>query len=104
LAIAPTLYLIHHIIINIIGKNAPWLATAKPLLVLVTFEIATLYAAILDVYVDSYFRRLRKKKFAKSPLNQGVLATSLFDDLAQEFAPALALPLSPFPFKRRRPG
>ena len=39
----------------------PWLATVKPLLVLVTFVIATLYAAILDIFVDSYFRRLRKK-------------------------------------------
>jgi peptidoglycan/LPS O-acetylase OafA/YrhL len=55
------MYLIHHIVINVIEKNAPWLATAKPLFVLVTFVIATLYAAILDIYVDSFFRRLRKK-------------------------------------------
>jgi peptidoglycan/LPS O-acetylase OafA/YrhL len=55
------MYLIHYIVVNVIEKNAPWLATAKPLLVLVTFVIATLYAAILDIYVDSYFRRLRKK-------------------------------------------
>jgi peptidoglycan/LPS O-acetylase OafA/YrhL len=55
------MYLIHYVIINAIEKNAPQLATAKPLLVLVTFVVATLYAAILDVYVDSYFRRLRKK-------------------------------------------
>jgi peptidoglycan/LPS O-acetylase OafA/YrhL len=55
------MYLIHYIVINAIEKNAPQLATAKPLLVLVTFVVATLYAAILDVYVDSYFRRLRKK-------------------------------------------
>jgi peptidoglycan/LPS O-acetylase OafA/YrhL len=55
------MYLIHYIVVNVIEKNAPWLATAKPLLVLVTFVIAMLYAAILDVYVDSYFRRLRKK-------------------------------------------
>ena len=55
------MYLIHHIVINVIEKNAPWLTTAKPLLVLVTFVIATLYAAILDIFVDRYFRRLRKK-------------------------------------------
>ena len=55
------MYLIHHIVINVIEKNAPWLATAKPLFVLVTFVIATLYAAILDIYVDSFFRRLRKQ-------------------------------------------
>jgi peptidoglycan/LPS O-acetylase OafA/YrhL len=55
------MYLIHHIVINVIEKNAPRLATAKPLLVLVTFVIAALYAAILDIFVDSYFRRLRKK-------------------------------------------
>jgi peptidoglycan/LPS O-acetylase OafA/YrhL len=55
------MYLIHHIIINVIDKDAPWLATRKPLLVLATFVIATLYAAILDIYVDGYFRRLRKR-------------------------------------------
>jgi hypothetical protein len=42
-------------------ENAPQLAAVKPLLVLMTFVIATLYAAILDTYVDSYFRRLRKR-------------------------------------------
>jgi peptidoglycan/LPS O-acetylase OafA/YrhL len=55
------MYLIHHIVIHVIEKNVPWLTTVRPLLVLVTFVIATLYAAILDLYVDSYFRRLRKK-------------------------------------------
>jgi peptidoglycan/LPS O-acetylase OafA/YrhL len=55
------MYLVHYIVIAVIEKSAPWLATAKPLLVLVTFVIATLYAAILDNCVDSYFRRLRKK-------------------------------------------
>ena len=55
------MYLIHHIVINVIEKNAPRLATAKPLLVVVTFAIATLYAAILDIFVDRHFRRLRKK-------------------------------------------
>jgi peptidoglycan/LPS O-acetylase OafA/YrhL len=54
-------YLIHQVVINLLEKNATWLATAKPMLVLVTFVIATFYAAILDVFVDSYFRRLRKK-------------------------------------------
>jgi peptidoglycan/LPS O-acetylase OafA/YrhL len=55
------IYLIHHIVVSVIEKNLPWLATVKPLLVLVTFAVATLYAAILDVFVDGYFRRLRKK-------------------------------------------
>ncbi len=55
------MYLIHYIVINVVEKNVPWLAASKPLLVLVTFAIATLYAAILDIYVDGYFRRLRKK-------------------------------------------
>jgi peptidoglycan/LPS O-acetylase OafA/YrhL len=55
------IYLIHYIVINVIEKNAPRLATVKPLLVLMTLVIATVYAAILDVFVDSYFRRLRKK-------------------------------------------
>jgi peptidoglycan/LPS O-acetylase OafA/YrhL len=55
------IYLMHYVVVNVIEKNVPWLASVKPLLVLVTFAIATLYAAILDVFVDSYFRRLRKK-------------------------------------------
>jgi peptidoglycan/LPS O-acetylase OafA/YrhL len=55
------MYLIHQIVIFALEKNAPWLATAKPLLVLMAFVIAALYAAILDVYVDSYFRGLRRK-------------------------------------------
>ena len=55
------MYLIHQIVIYVIEKNAPWLAARKPLLVLATFAIAALYAAILDIYVDGYFRRLRKK-------------------------------------------
>jgi peptidoglycan/LPS O-acetylase OafA/YrhL len=55
------MYLIHYVVINVIEKNAAWLAAAKPLLVLVAFMIAALYAAILDIFVDSYFRRLRKK-------------------------------------------
>jgi peptidoglycan/LPS O-acetylase OafA/YrhL len=55
------MYLIHHILINVIEKNTPLLATAKPLLLPMTFVIAMLYAAILDEFVDSYFRRLRKR-------------------------------------------
>jgi peptidoglycan/LPS O-acetylase OafA/YrhL len=55
------MYLVHYIVIKLIEKNVPWLASVKPLFVLVTFVTATLYAAILDVYVDAYFRRLRKK-------------------------------------------
>jgi peptidoglycan/LPS O-acetylase OafA/YrhL len=55
------IYLIHQVIIFVIEKNVPWLAASKPLIVLVTFAIAALYAAILDIYVDGYFRRLRKK-------------------------------------------
>ena len=56
-----TIYLIHHVVINVVEKDLPQVATVKPLLVVVTFAISTLYAAILDVFVDSYFRRLRKK-------------------------------------------
>jgi peptidoglycan/LPS O-acetylase OafA/YrhL len=55
------IYLIHYIVVNVIEKNLPWLASVKPLLVLTTFAIATFYAAVLDSFVDSYFRRLRKK-------------------------------------------
>jgi peptidoglycan/LPS O-acetylase OafA/YrhL len=55
------IYLIHYVVIELINKNTPWLATVKPLLVLVTFLVATLYAAVMENYVDGYFRLLRKK-------------------------------------------
>jgi peptidoglycan/LPS O-acetylase OafA/YrhL len=54
------IYLIHDIVISVIVKNDPWLATTRPLLALVAFVIAALYGAILDVFVDTHFRRLRK--------------------------------------------
>jgi peptidoglycan/LPS O-acetylase OafA/YrhL len=54
------IYLIHDIVISVIVKNDPWHATTRLLLVLVAFVIATLYGAILDVFVDTHFRRLRK--------------------------------------------
>lgn len=55
------MYLFHQIVIYALEKSAPRLTTTKPLLVLVTFVIAALYAAIVDLSLDSYFRRLRKK-------------------------------------------
>jgi peptidoglycan/LPS O-acetylase OafA/YrhL len=55
------MYLSHQIVIFALEKNAPWLTTTKPLFVSVAFAIAALYAAILDVSVDRYFRHLRKK-------------------------------------------
>lgn len=55
------MYLIHQIVIYFIEKNFPQLTTIRPLFTLVTFVIAAFYAAILDVSLDSYFRRLRRK-------------------------------------------
>lgn len=55
------MYLIHHVVINFMEKSVPWLFERTPLLAFATFLIAIAYAALLDVYVDSYFRRLRKK-------------------------------------------
>jgi peptidoglycan/LPS O-acetylase OafA/YrhL len=55
------MYLIHQIVVFALEKNAPRLTTTKWLFVLVTFVIAALYAAILDVSLDRYFRQLRKK-------------------------------------------
>ena len=54
------MYLIHHVAVYFIERNLPWLAERKPLLLLTTFAIATLFAAVLDIYVEHYFRRLRK--------------------------------------------
>ena len=66
------IYLIHYIVVNAIEKNLRWLATVKPLLVLVTFVIATLHAAVLDIFVDSYFRRFAQKASLSSALNRGI--------------------------------
>lgn len=55
------MYLIHHVVIYFVDRNLPWLFEKKPLLVLTTFAIAILYASLLEVHVDSYFRRLRRK-------------------------------------------
>jgi peptidoglycan/LPS O-acetylase OafA/YrhL len=55
------IYLIHYIVVSALEKNFPWLATVKPLLLLATFWLAVLYASMIDIFVDSYFRRLRKR-------------------------------------------
>jgi peptidoglycan/LPS O-acetylase OafA/YrhL len=55
------MYLIHQIVIFFLEKNVSQLSAIKPLSVLVTFAIAVLYAAILDVSLDRYFRNLRRK-------------------------------------------
>ena len=55
------MYLIHHVVIYFVDRNLPWLFEKKPLLVLTTFAIAIFYASLLEVHVDSYFRRLRRK-------------------------------------------
>ena len=55
------MYLIHQIVIFFLEKNLPQFTAVKPLFTLVTFAVAALYAAILDVSLDSYFRRWRKR-------------------------------------------
>ena len=55
------MYLIHQIAIFFLEKNLPQLTAVKPLFTLVTFAVAALYAAILDVSLDRYFRRWRKR-------------------------------------------
>lgn len=55
------IYLIHYIIVCALEKNVSWLANVKPLLLLATFGLAVIYASMIEHFVDSYFRRLRKR-------------------------------------------
>jgi peptidoglycan/LPS O-acetylase OafA/YrhL len=55
------IYLIHYVMIKVIATNAPAIA-AKPFILFPTaLAISIVYAAILDRFVDRYFRQLRRK-------------------------------------------
>jgi peptidoglycan/LPS O-acetylase OafA/YrhL len=64
------IYLIHYVVIKTIGTSLPGLA-AKPYLVLaVALTISVAYAALVDRYVDRYFKQLRHRfrpRLATSP-------------------------------------
>lgn len=62
-----SIYLIHYVIIRCIWANAPAIA-AKPYLVFpIALVLSIAFAAAIDRYVDTYFRRLRSRYRAGEP-------------------------------------
>ena len=56
-----SIYLIHHVVIRLLAKNASAIA-AKPFIVFpAVLLISIAYAAVIDRFVDRYFRQLRRK-------------------------------------------
>jgi peptidoglycan/LPS O-acetylase OafA/YrhL len=59
------IYLIHHVVINVIVKNAPAVAAKSFILFPTALLISIAYAAVIDRFVDRYFRQLRHKYRSK---------------------------------------
>jgi peptidoglycan/LPS O-acetylase OafA/YrhL len=59
------IYLIHHVVINAIAKNAPAVAAKSFILFPTALLISIAYAAVIDRFVDRYFRQLRHKYRSK---------------------------------------
>jgi peptidoglycan/LPS O-acetylase OafA/YrhL len=55
------IYLIHHVVINAIAKNAPTIAAKFFILFPTALLISIVYAAAVDRFVDRFFRQLRRK-------------------------------------------
>jgi peptidoglycan/LPS O-acetylase OafA/YrhL len=55
------IYLIHYVMIRLIAKNAPAVATKSFILFPTALLISIVYAAAIDRFVDRYFRQLRRK-------------------------------------------
>jgi len=55
------IYLIHYVVIKLIAKNVPVLAAQSLILFPTALLISIAYAAVVDRFVDRYFRRLRRK-------------------------------------------
>jgi peptidoglycan/LPS O-acetylase OafA/YrhL len=55
------IYLIHHVVINAIAKNAPAIAAKFFILFPTALLISIAYAAAVDRFVDRFFRQLRRK-------------------------------------------
>jgi peptidoglycan/LPS O-acetylase OafA/YrhL len=54
------IYLIHYVVITLIVENVPSLAAKSFILFPTALLLSIVYAAIIDRFVDSYFRRLRR--------------------------------------------
>jgi peptidoglycan/LPS O-acetylase OafA/YrhL len=55
------IYLVHQIIIFLVVRNAPLIASNSYVVFSIVLVISITYAAAIDSYVDPYFRRLRRK-------------------------------------------
>jgi peptidoglycan/LPS O-acetylase OafA/YrhL len=65
-----TIYLSHLVIIFIVGKNIPSIAN-NPLIVFSVVLVASLaYAAAIDIWIDPYFRQLRRQYHRRSSQNR----------------------------------
>jgi len=60
------IYLIHYVVIRMLEANAQWLASSRPVLLLTALTISVLFAAAIDQWIDSYFRKLRYQFRASS--------------------------------------
>ncbi len=55
------IYLIHYVVIGLIAKNVPAVAAKSFILFPTALLISIAYAAVVDRFVDRYFRRIRRK-------------------------------------------
>jgi peptidoglycan/LPS O-acetylase OafA/YrhL len=56
-----SIYLIHYVVIRFVAANAPAIAAKSFILFPTALLISIAYAAVIDRFVDRYFRRLRHK-------------------------------------------
>jgi len=71
-----TIYLIHHVLIQIIVTGVPALVARRVMVFSAALLISIAYAAAIDRFVDPYFRQLRVKFRAKSTMRAAVLETA----------------------------
>jgi peptidoglycan/LPS O-acetylase OafA/YrhL len=55
------IYLIHHVVINLISANVPAIAASSLILFPTVLMVSIAYAAAVDRFIDRFFRRLRRK-------------------------------------------
>jgi peptidoglycan/LPS O-acetylase OafA/YrhL len=67
------IYLIHHVVINMIAKNAPTISATFFVVFTIALLVSIAYAAAVDRFIDRFFRQLRRKyrpELARSMLEQ----------------------------------
>jgi peptidoglycan/LPS O-acetylase OafA/YrhL len=66
-----TIYLAHQIVLMAIEKNIPLIRTHPFFVFPATLMISIAYAAVIDSFVDPYFRKLRHKFRSAKPTSTG---------------------------------